>query len=236
LLVYISAYRPLNTDIKVFARIENSDDPEAFDDKDWTLLDMVDPAQNKFSSSTDTQDFFEMTFALPDSPNTVLTFAGTVNVENTSTMNVIGTGTTFSSNATSNVQVNDLVKIYDPLFPDKYFIGVVDEVPTDTRVVISSPVGTSGPTGTGLRIALLGRVGNSSLAAAGFPKQAFNNKNNENVARYYSRSMIEYDTFDTMQLKVVFLADTGLVSSTTSGLIPTSIPRIDDIRAVGVSA
>ena len=39
LLVFLTAYRPANTDIKVFARIHNSDDPEAFDDKDWTMLE-----------------------------------------------------------------------------------------------------------------------------------------------------------------------------------------------------
>jgi len=242
LLVYLSAYKPLNTDIKVFARLYNSNDPEAFDDKDWTLLELLDPVAPKFSSSTNSNDFFEMQFGLPDSPNTAILngaswiYAGQINVENTSTMNVIGTGTTFSTNATSNVQINDLVKIYSPLFPTNYAIAVVTDVPSDTRVVISSPVGTTGPTGTGLSMALLGRVGNSSLASVSYPLQAFNNRNNGNVARYYSHSMIEYDTFDTMQLKVVFLADTGLVSSTTSNLIPTSIPRIDDIRAVGVSA
>jgi hypothetical protein len=248
LLVYLSAYRPLNTDIKVFARLHNSNDPEAFDDKDWTLLDLVNPAATKYSSSTNSNDYFEMTFGLPDVPNansaantafpnnTVLVYSGTINVENTSTMNVIGTGTTFSSNITSNVQVNDLVKIYDPIFPTKYVVAVVEEVPSDTRIVLSNPVGVNGPTGTGLNMALMGRVGNSSLAPYGYPLQAFNNKNNGNVARYYSRSMVEYDTFDTMQLKVVFLADTGLVSTTTSNLLPTSIPRIDDIRAVGVSA
>jgi hypothetical protein len=47
---------------------------------------------------------------------------------------------------------------------------------------------------------------------------------------------MEYDTYDTLQLKIVFLADVGLVGSSTANLIPTSIPRIDDIRAIGVSA
>jgi hypothetical protein len=47
----------------------------------------------------------------------------------------------------------------------------------------------------------------TELLPVGYPMQAFNNRNNGNVARYFSSSMIEYDTFDTMQLKVVFLAD-----------------------------
>lgn len=327
LLVYISAYRPLNTDIKVFARLHNSNDPEAFDDKNWTMLELKEPTTPKYSSSTNTEDFFEMQFGLQNSPNTAYVYAGKITVENTSTVNVTGIGTSFTTNAinivanttgfsntsdtilissanvtfqvgdrlfygvpTSNtpiapltgntyfyvsfanssaikitdtagganinltdirnsnpaethtvrgvdkLQVNDLVKIYDPLFPNTYAISVVSAVTNNIHLSLSSPVGTLGPTGVGLNMDLIGRLAYTELSPIGYPMQAFNNRNNGNVARYYSSSMIEYDTFDTMQLKVVFLADVGLVSSNSSTLIPTSIPRIDDIRAVGVSA
>jgi hypothetical protein len=40
--VYSTVYRPYGTDIKMYARIHNSTDPEAFDDKDWTLLELKD--------------------------------------------------------------------------------------------------------------------------------------------------------------------------------------------------
>ncbi|HYT43851.1 MAG TPA: hypothetical protein VEP90_16040, partial [Methylomirabilota bacterium] len=40
--VYLTAYRPANTDLQVYARIQNSGDPEPFDDEDWTRLTMVD--------------------------------------------------------------------------------------------------------------------------------------------------------------------------------------------------
>jgi hypothetical protein len=48
--------------------------------------------------------------------------------------------------------------------------------------------------------------------------------------------MMVYDTYDTMQLKIVFLADTAEVSSGSANVIPTNIPRVDDIRAVGVTS
>jgi hypothetical protein len=234
LLVYLTAYRPLNTDIKVFARIHNSKDTEAFDDKDWTLLDIIDG--NIYSSSANPDDYIEMTFGFPQSPNVAISLAGTANVENTTTTNVIGFGTTWSTNATANLKSNDLVKIYSPLFPNTFALAVVDTVASDTRFTIKKPITNTTINGTGLTVELIGRVGNSTVASLGYPLQAFNNVLNDNVVRYFSRSMVEYDTYDSMQLKVVLLSDLDQVSNNDPASIPTTYPRVDDVRAVGVTA
>lgn len=234
LLVYLTAYRPLNTDIKVFARIHNSKDPEAFDDKDWTMLELR--SGNIYSSTASAENYIEMEFGFQNSPNVAFDIAGTVTVDNTSTINVTGSGTTFSTNATANLQVNDLVKIYSPLFPNNYAISVVTAVANDTQFSINAPVGTADVTGSGLKVGFIGRVGNSTVGALGYPLQAFNNRNNDNVVRYYSSSMMEYDTYDTMQLKIVFLADISQVDTPSANVLPTTIPRVDDIRAVGVTS
>ena len=234
LLVYLTAYRPLNTDIKVFARIHNSKDPEAFDDKDWTLLDIIDG--DIYSSSANPDDYIEMTFGFPQSPNVAISLAGTANVENTTTTNVIGFGTTWSSNATANLQPNDLVKIYSPLFPDTVALAVIDTVVSDTKFSIKKPITNTTINGTGLTVELIGRVGNSTVANVGYPMQAFNNILNDNVVRYFSSSMAEYDTYDSMQLKIVLLADLDQVSNNDPASIPTTYPRVDDIRALGVTA
>lgn len=234
LLVYLTAYRPLNTDIKVFARIHNSKDPEAFDDKDWTMLELR--SGNIYSSTASAENYIEMEFGFQNSPNVAFDLTGSVTVENTTTINVIGSGTTFSTNATANLQVNDLVKIYSPLFPNNYSISVVTAVENDTQFSIGSPVGNVDITGSGLKVGFIGRVGNTTSSPVGYPLQAFNNRNNDNVVRYYSSSMMEYDTYDTLQLKIVFLADIEQVNSPSSNVLPTTIPRVDDIRAVGVTA
>jgi hypothetical protein len=191
---------------------------------------------NIYSSSAAADNYIEMEFGFQNSPNVAFDLAGTVNVATTSTVTVIGTGTTFSTNATANLQVDDLVKIYSPLFPNSYAISVVTAVDSDTQFTISSPTGNADITGSGLKVGFIGRVGNSSINALGYPLQAFNNRNNDNVARYYSSSMMEYDTYDTLQLKLVFLADISQVDSPSSNVLPTTIPRVDDIRAVGVTS
>jgi hypothetical protein len=54
---------------------------------------------------------------------------------------------------------------------------------------------------------------------------AFNNVNNTNIARYYNSTLAEFDAFDSMQVKIVMLADTTI-----------KVPRIDQIQVLGVSA
>ena len=233
LVVYLSAYRPLNTDIKVFARIHNSNDPEAFDDKDWTLLGLDSP--DIYSSSADPNDYVEMQFGFNDTPNTIFTVDGTVNVDTVSTTTVIGTGTTFQTNATANLQANDLVKIYSPIFPTNYAIRVVNSVDSDTQFTITDPVNNSGITGSGLKVDFLGRVGNNASASLGYPMQAFNSNDNNGIVRYFNSSMTIFDTYDTVQLKIVLLSDLAQVSNNSANAIPTTIPRVDDIRAVGVT-
>ena len=228
LLVFLTAYRPANTDIKVFARIHNSEDPEAFDDKDWTLLEEVDGI-GVYSSPDNEQDFIELTYGFTASPNTVFRLAGTAQIADVSTVTVSGSGTSYQTNAAISLQVGDLVKISQPLFPDSYVVRVVDTVSSDTQFTINKPVANDDLVGSGLNVDFLGRIGNSTVSSVGYPLQAFNNITNDNVVRYFNSSMVEYDTYNTMQLKIVLLS-----SATESGVINV-YPKVDDIRAVGVS-
>lgn len=228
LIVYLTAYRPANTDIKVFARVHNSDDPEAFDDKDWTMLELRDGI-DLYSSPVNENDYIELTYGFQSSPNTMLRVAGTANVENTSTVTVIGSGSSYSSNAAFSLKVGDLVKISQPLFPDSYVVRVVDSVVSDTEFTINKPVANDDLVGAGLNVDFLGRIGNSTVASVGYPLQAFNNITNDNVVRYFNSSMVEYDSFNTMQIKIVLLSD-----AVANGVINV-YPKVDDIRAVGVS-
>lgn len=234
LLVYLTVYRPINTDIKVFARIHNSKDPEAFDDKDWTMLELRDG--DIYSSSANPDDYVEMSFGFQRHPNVAITLGGYANVENTSVTNVVGTGTSYSSNVVANLQVNDLVKIYSPLFPENYAVRVVTAVDSDAQFKINKAIDNTDINGTGLVVDLLGRIGNSTVQSIGYPLQAYNNKLNDNVVRYHSSSMIEYDTYDSFQLKIVLLADVDQQQSTNANTIPTNIPRVDDVRAIGVTS
>lgn len=66
LLVYITAYRPVKTNVKVYAKFLNQTDNELFDTKEWTELTYTTAAQNNlFSSPKNKDDFKEFVFTIP---------------------------------------------------------------------------------------------------------------------------------------------------------------------------
>lgn len=211
LLVYIRAYRPAPTDLKVYARMHNSSDPEAFDDKDWTLLTCVNGA-DQFSSATNDKDIREFTYNLPQFPNTQFTSTGTVTLSSGSPT-VVGVGTAFRSEI-GGFAANDLVKIYNPLFPQNHFITSVASVASNTSLTLDDSTTNVSVLGSGLKIDKLR-----------YPQQGFRNIQNDNVFRYFNTSLHAYDGFDTFAIKVIMLSPNNAV-----------VPEIEDIRAIGVSA
>jgi hypothetical protein len=57
-----------------------------------------------------------------------------------------------------------------------------------------------------------------------YPNIAFNNIANDNVVRYVSSSLIEFDGYNQMQIKIVLLSPQTYIS-----------PEVEDIRVIGVS-
>lgn len=211
ILSYLTAYRPAGTDFKVYARIHNTKDADAFDDKDWSLLEQIDGA-SAFSSKVDSSDYYEYTYNFPNAPNTDLTLAGTASVANVTTTIVSGAGTTF----TTDLIAGDLVKISQPLFSNTNFaVAVVNAVTNSSQIIIGNPLANNGLVGTGL---LIERIRT-------YKYQAFNNVLNSNIVKYYNLQMSEFNNYDTFQLKMVMLSNNQ-----------TIVPKIDDVRGISVSA
>lgn len=209
--MFMVAYRPKGTEIRVYTRVHNSKDPEAFDDKVWTPLEFVQNA-NKFSSTEDESDFIEFELGLPQYSETANTLPGTFTTAlGSATITVANTG---YSDVTSYIANNDVIKIYNPLFPlDNYQVAVVKEV-SASQITIGGVIETTNVAGTGYKIDKLK-----------YPNVAFNNINNTNISRYYNSTLAEFDAFDSMQVKIVMLADNTF-----------KVPRIDQIQVLGVSA
>ena len=216
--VYLEAYRPANTELAVYARIQNSGDPDAFDDLDWTRLRIIDEGTSRhgntiYSSSQKEDDYIELAYGFQSYPNTAFRLAGSVATTNGSS-NIVGSGTTFNS----NLVVGDMVRIYDPLFPTTNFI-----VSTVTAVTSASQITIDQPILAAVNPALV--QGGMKIDKLAFPHQGYNNITFDNVSRYYNTSLVKYDGYDTLQIKV-------LLMSSQLGLYP----KIHSIRGVGVSA
>jgi len=210
--VFINAYRPASTELKVYARVHNSADPEAADDKAWTPL-VYKSNGDKFSSSIDSNDFIEYELGLPQYSDTANTLPGTVTTELGNTI-IAAYGVAPYSNSTSKyVDTGDVVKIYNPLIPEDYVVAVVSAANSST-ITLGSAISNNNIVGTGFKVDRLK-----------YYNIAFNNITNDNVARYYSSTLVEYDKFDSMQVKIVMLADTTY-----------KVPKVDQIQVIGVSA
>lgn len=64
--VIVSAYKPSGTDIKVYVKLHNQEDPQSFDDKVWTELSATDNGST-FSSPIDRKDYTDFVFGIPSS-------------------------------------------------------------------------------------------------------------------------------------------------------------------------
>lgn len=205
--VFMTAYRPANTDIKVYARVHNSADPDAFDDRAWTPLEYKEN-EGRYSSKDDESDFVDYELGLPLYADSAQVLAGTFTT-------TLGSNTISAQGVTpsANLAAGDVVKLYNPLIPQDYIIDVV------------SVAGSSS-------IQLATNVANNNLVGSGFKvdrlkyyNTAFNNITNDNVSRYYNSSLVTFDKFNAMQIKVVFLSDNTYIA-----------PKIDQIQVIGVSA
>lgn len=206
LVVYMTAYRPTNTEVKVYARLHNSADTDAFDDKAWTPLVITDNA-NVYSSTTDRNDYVDYALALPPYSNTAVTLPGIFTAQYSNNI-VVPNGVT----PTSYLANNDVIKIYDPLIPTNYIVAVAASV-NSTAIVLGDSISNNNISGSGYKIDRLK-----------YPNIAFRNYTNDNVARYYNTSLVEFDTFDSYQIKIVLNSNSSI-----------TFPRVSNYQAIGVS-
>ena len=202
--VFLTGYRPAGTEIKVYAKVHNPADKDTFDDKGWTPLELKDSI-DKFSSD-DPRDYYEYEYGAMQVPETNIGLTGTfLTVFNSDTV-------TTSVNQTGIVAIGDLINIFDPLIKDNYDVFIVKNVTSNT-IVLNKPVRN------------LNISGNMFVDKLKYKNTAWNNLSNDNIIRYINSDMIEFDTFSSMQIKVVLLSNNSNV-----------VPKVDQLQVIGVSA
>lgn len=205
LLVYLTCYRPLGTDFKVYARLHNSNDPEAFDDKDFTLLEQTDGI-GVYSSQADDSDYIELTYGIPAYPNNEFAQVNAISTQS-------GNAQISSSGFDTRFANGDLVRIYNPLFPeDNYVVDVIANTDSSTLITMENPIANDGI------------VGIMNIERVGYPQQAFKNEFNNKVVRYYTSDKQAIDAYDSFVIKVVLTSNNQNI-----------LPNMDDIRAIAVT-
>jgi hypothetical protein len=203
-VVYLTGYRPAGTQIKVYTRLHNAADKEAFDDKAWTPLELKNNI-DRFSTE-DPKDMWEYTYGLPQYPEIHAELSG--NFLTTLSSNSITT----TVDQTSNITAGDLIRVYSVLTPSNHEVFPVASANT-TAIRLFKPVSNNN---------IVGDVGVEKLK---YKNVAWNNIANDNVARYVTSSYIEFDTYNTMQVKIVLLSENTF-----------NVPKVEQIQVIGVSS
>lgn len=77
LRVYLAAYKPNGSDLKVYAKVLNAEDSDAFSDARWVPMDLATgegyATVGKYSSSQNRSDFIEFVYDMPTFPTTAIT-------------------------------------------------------------------------------------------------------------------------------------------------------------------
>jgi len=208
-----TAFRPIGTNVKVYAKIMKDSDSDAFEDKNWTLLDYTRNG-DLYSDVRRSEDFREYEYGFPIHPPVESTLDGSVDTSGHSTpttVDITGSGTTF----TSDLQIGDLIKIYDPLAPDDdYVIRMVTNVSTDTTIAVNENIAVAAVQASSLKIQKLST-----------PYTAFRCEENNNVVRYFSENGGYYDGYNTLTVKTVLLASNTQV-----------VPSVDDYSVIALSS
>ena len=204
--VYISAFKPLNTDIKVYVRALNSEDNESFDLKDWTELTLRESSNLK-SNPSNLNDMIEFTYDVPFY-QTGVKIAGAFT---TNTANAVVVGTSGSVN--TDIAVGDVVRVYSPLFENTHFVDTVIAANT-TTFTVGKAISNSSLVGNGLLVDKISRKNSGFLDIQ-----------NGNIFTYYNKSLSKFVGYETFSLKIVLLSSDGI-----------SVPYVDDVRLLAVSA
>lgn len=216
-IVYMDAYKPTGTDIKVYARLHARTDADAFDDKDWTELEIKSKNANTYSSSSNKNDLIEFTYGLPTSPATTNTITGFATVT-VSSATVTGVGTAF----TTDLAVGDVIKLYSNLFPNTYMVSTVKTVTNATTIVLDDSVTSTDLAASSVQIGFVGRPG---LTEIGKPHAAWSDIPSSYISKYYDNNMGVQRGYNSFAIKIVLLSSDASI-----------VPEIENVRALGVSA
>lgn len=218
--VYVTAHRPVGTDIKTYIKFYNPMDPEGFEGKNWTELESLAPP-NLLSNPKNKRDFVDLQFSLPWYPvndyetmeagaNVVTTFQGTNG-------SAVFTRDDSSVSVNTHIIAGNVVRIFDPAAPDNSYVAVV----TSSNTVSFTVEQTLSNSNTYHRSFIgTGKV----VQVCVRPNSAFKNYMNGGVIRYYNTSGSAYDTYRIFALKNVLLTNNGVW-----------YPLMNDVRAVAVT-
>lgn len=204
--VYVTAYKPNETNVAVYIKFKNHEDTETFNDKVWTKLQYDNGGEFVYSTPGDSKDYREFEFSVPSvnavaygafsniGTTDITTLTGVVTIANNS--NVIeGTGTAFDT----ETAVGEQIKVVSN---DYFAIRTVTSIANATYMTVDD----------GLAAANTAAL--SYVYASG---------GNDGIVEYKSSSGSRYIGFKEFAVKILLLSSN-----------PVVVPKLNDVRVLAL--
>jgi hypothetical protein len=218
LLVYLSAYKPSNTDIAVFAKFLNGEDSDGIETKWWTPLNQ-NTSFAVVSSRISRDDFREFIYDVP--------FRFSINAASSEAMSeysVYGTftNTSISSNTItiSNTTPLDIGTLI-------YYIGTVSNTISNgffSVLTANTTAVTLATAGTSTQVTITPESSADTGTLYVVPQTAFKDKYASNVISYYTNTGAHLYTYKTFAIKIAMTSEEG----------SHIVPRVSDMRAIAL--
>ena len=204
--VYLQAYKPSGTDVEVYAKILNAEDPEDFDDKNWSLLQRTGVNKDKISSGVDREDVIEYDFEFVDTPASTLLTGKAIMTSGSTT--VTGDSTTY----TSDLSVGDKIKVVQLNDQTDYFLTTVTAIASDTSMTVADAASFSTFGST------ISKVDSTHI------NQAFRDPDQGFEVVYFNSANQKFIGYKYLALKIVMKSESTALT-----------PYVQDYRAIAVS-
>jgi hypothetical protein len=191
ILAFLAAYRPQSTNLKVYAKIQNGQDSDTYNSKDWSEL-KERTSDSLQSSQVDKNDIVELSFGFPQSYN----ISPNNNVCNT-TSNVISIGSPYS---TAGLVYGDYVYVSDA-DTKKFNVRKVVLVNNASAVTVDKVPSINSASNVAFGVIP------DLISASG----AFLNDQNNDIVRYVTNTDLVFDTYSQFSIKIVPVSNTTAI-------------------------
>ncbi len=208
LKVYLKAFIPANSNIKIYTKFYNSADNESFDKKNWTELSLNTASVGITSNPSNIDDFKDLGYDIPFFP------PGT-RISGNFAVNANGLIRSSSSTVNTDIDTSDVVKLYHP---GNNMVYIVDTVIAANSTSLTLSKAISNTTITDLQSGFyVDKITEKNTA--------YLDKQNFNMLTYFNGQLAKFQSYNSFAVKVVLLSSDN-----------TNIPFVDDLQAVAVSA
>ena len=186
--ILLTAYRPSNSEVEVYAKIKHITDEGDFEAKDWSKLVYLG-GEDVFSDNKNLNDFREYEFGFASKPDVTAMSGSVTTTSGSPTVN--GEGTLFQS----ELVVGDYVAITDDGGSGDYQVARVGVITSEILMTLDDNVTFTNSVG-------------ATIEKVTFPNAAYLNPQNTDIVRYTDANGADFDGYKTFALKIVLRSTT----------------------------